>query len=54
MKDRLEHIWDHITDPYWRLDHPEVTVLLASVISGLIGLLFAWIQHRLTAAADDA
>lgn len=47
MRERLEDIWDKITDPYWRLDHPEVTMFLLSVISGIIGLMFAWIQHRL-------
>ena len=54
MSDRLAELWEHIRDPYWRLDHPEVTMLLLSVISGLIGvisgligLVFAYLQKLL-------
>ena len=37
----LRENWD---DPYWRLDHPEVVVLAAAVVSGIIGLAFALLQ----------
>lgn len=47
LSDRLAAIKDKLTDPYWRLDHPEVTAILLGTITGLIGILFAWIRIRL-------
>lgn len=47
MKELLEDIWEHVSDPYWRADHPEITAALLSVISGVIGLGFAWLQHKI-------
>lgn len=53
MRDKLEEIWDRITDPYWRLDHPEVTMVILSLLSGAIGLVFAYLQHKLIPGGSD-
>jgi hypothetical protein len=54
-RERLEEAWEHVRDPYWRLDHPEVTVILVSIISGVIGLAFALLQaHLLHGGGTDA
>ena len=47
MRETLEQLWDNLSDPYWRIDHPEVTAVLLGVISGMLGLLFAWLKTRL-------
>jgi len=47
MRDTLETIWDHLSDPYWRADHPEITAALISLITGVIGLGFAWLQRKI-------
>jgi hypothetical protein len=55
VKERLEELWDNLRNPYWRLDHPEVTMLILSVVSGIVGLLFAYLQAKLIpkGAPDD-
>ena len=47
MRDTLENVWEHLSDPYWRADHPELTAALLSVITGVIGLGFAYLQHKI-------
>lgn len=47
MRETIEKLWDTVTDPYWRLDHPEFTALTLAVITGVIGLFFAWVQQRI-------
>jgi hypothetical protein len=47
MKDRLEEFWDHLSNPYWRADHPEVAAAIVSLITGCVGLLFAWLQYKI-------
>ncbi|HET7047864.1 MAG TPA: hypothetical protein VFI54_06290 [Solirubrobacteraceae bacterium] len=49
MREWLEDVRDHWNDPYWRLDHPELAITVASILTGIIGLLFAWLQAKLTA-----
>lgn len=44
---RLEELLDRLRDPYWRLDHPEVTAVLLALITGVIGLAFTWIRIHL-------
>lgn len=43
----LEELRDHWDDAYWRADHPEVMAVVLAVLTGAIGLLFAWLQMRL-------
>jgi hypothetical protein len=50
---KLEQLLDRLRDPYWRLDHPEVTAVLLGVITGVIGLLFTWIRIRLIEAPRE-
>lgn len=44
MTDWFEDLLDKWRDSYWRLDHPEVTAAVIAVLTGLIGLLFSWLQ----------
>lgn len=44
MNDELRELWDRLRDPYWRADHPEITAVLIAIITGLIGLAFAWVE----------
>jgi ABC-type Fe3+ transport system permease subunit len=43
----LKELRDHWNDHYWRADHPEVTAVLVAILSGLVGLLFAYLQARM-------
>jgi hypothetical protein len=36
-------LWEHLKDPYWRLDHQFELVLALTVLSGVIGLLFRFL-----------
>lgn len=51
MSDRirqwLEDAREHWDDSYWHADHPEVKAALIAIVTGLIGLLFAWLEARL-------
>lgn len=47
MSERLLELWDNLNDRYWRLDHPEVMAVLLGIITGCVGLLFAWLQTRI-------
>lgn len=49
IKEYLQEARDRWDDPYWRLDHPEVTATIIALITGLVGLLFAYVQARLQA-----
>jgi hypothetical protein len=44
MREYLEELREHWNDSYWRADHIEVTAALAAIITGLIGLMFAWLE----------
>lgn len=52
LREYLTELRENWSDPYWRLDHPEVVALGLAVITGIIGLLFAtlqaFIQRRLS------
>jgi hypothetical protein len=52
LGERLQELWDNVRDPYWRLDHPEVTVLILSVVSGLVGLVFTYLRILLERSAS--
>lgn len=45
--ERLRDLRDRWGDHYWRANHPELTAIVIAVASGLIGLLFAYLQLRL-------
>ncbi len=47
MKDWLEELRDHWSDAYWHADHPEVKALALAILTGLIGLVFVWLELRL-------
>ena len=47
MRDMLDTLWERLSDPYWRADHPELTAALVSVVTGVIGLAFAWLQYKI-------
>jgi ABC-type branched-subunit amino acid transport system permease subunit len=47
MRDYLEEIRENWDNAYWRADHPEVMAILAAVLTGLVGLLFVWLELRL-------
>jgi hypothetical protein len=50
MREYLEELRENWDDAYWRADHPEVVAVLVAIITGAIGLLFAWIEislHRI-------
>jgi hypothetical protein len=47
VREYLEELREHWTDSYWRADHPEVMAALVAVITGLVGLAFAWLQAQL-------
>lgn len=47
MRDKLEDFLDNWRDSYWRMDHPEVTMTVVTIITGILGLLFAVIQAKL-------
>jgi hypothetical protein len=52
LEEWLEDLRENWDDPYWRADHPEVQALIVAVVTGLVGLAFAWfeilLQQRLT------
>lgn len=49
MRDYLSELAEHWDDSYWRADHPEVLAVVIAIATGLIGLLFAWLEQRLIA-----
>jgi len=53
LRDFWQEIRDHWDDHYWWMRHPELQIMLLSVISGVIGLLFAWLETRIRIAAVD-
>lgn len=53
MRDRLEELWDQVRDPYWRADHPEVAAAIVSLVTGFIGILFAWLQYKIVNRGGD-
>jgi len=60
MGDRLERVleWlrelrDHYDDSYWMAAHPEVSLTLAAFLTGLVGLLFAWLEVRMRLFYND-
>lgn len=49
VREYLEELRDHWDDAYWRADHPEAMAVLIAVLTGVIGLFFAWLElllHR--------
>jgi hypothetical protein len=51
MRDYLQDLLDNWDDDYWRADHPEVLAGALAVLTGLIGLAFAWLEGRIVAHA---
>lgn len=47
LVDYLKEAWEHRADSYWHADHPEIRAVLIAILTGLIGLAFAWIQQHL-------
>jgi len=47
IKQYLEDLRDKWDDQYWHADHPEVKAALIAIVTGLIGLLFAWLEAKL-------
>jgi hypothetical protein len=49
MRDYLQDLLENWDDDYWRADHPEVIAAALAVLTGLIGLAFAWLEARIVA-----
>lgn len=49
IRDFLEDARDHWDDHYWRADHPEFTAVVVAVATGIIGLLFTWLNAKILA-----
>jgi hypothetical protein len=47
MRDYLNELAENWDDAYWRADHPEVLAVLAAVLTGLVGLVFVWLELRI-------
>jgi hypothetical protein len=47
LSEQLSELRDHWDDSYWWADHPELRALVIGIITGLLGLLFAWLQLSL-------
>lgn len=57
MREYLQELCDNWTDSYWRADHPEVMAVAIAILTGAIGLAFAYVeihlrQTRLPTARD--
>lgn len=47
--EELRENWD---DAYWWADHPSLRIALMSIVAGVIGLLFTWLETRIKLAAE--
>lgn len=47
MREYLEELRDNWTDAYWRADHPEVMAVVVALLTGAIGLTFAFVELQL-------
>lgn len=47
MSEYLRELLDNWDDDYWRADHPEVIAVAIAIVTGLIGLGFAWLESRI-------
>src|SRR6185437_4786615 len=47
IRDWWEELRENWQDPYWRADHPEVQAFIVAVITGTIGLIFAFLEAAL-------
>jgi hypothetical protein len=48
MADWLRDLRENWNDHYWRADHPEVAAIFIAIATGVLGLLFAYLQARIT------
>lgn len=46
-REYLEELREHWDDSYWRADHPEVLAVVIALLTGAIGLAFAWLESRI-------
>jgi hypothetical protein len=53
-KELLSDLRDHWDDSYWWHDHPALRITLLSIIAGVIGLLFKWLETKIQLAARVA
>ena len=53
MRDWLENLRDKWSDSYWRLDHPEITAVAIAIATGILGLLFAYLQARIQRSVNQ-
>jgi hypothetical protein len=44
MRDYLDDLKQNWNDAYWRADHPEVMAAVVAILTGVIGLFFAWLE----------
>lgn len=51
MSDFLSELREHWNDGYWWADRQLLLAILAAIATGLIGLLFAYLETRVRAAA---
>lgn len=47
VREYLEDLRDHWDDAYWRADHPEVMAVTLALVTGALGLMFAYLQARI-------
>jgi hypothetical protein len=47
VREWIDDLRDHWDDSYWHADHPEVKMTLIAIITGLLGLLFAWLEAKI-------
>lgn len=53
MREYLEELREHWDDSYWRADHPEVMAVLIGLITGILGLLFAYLETAMRKALQE-
>lgn len=54
LREVLEGIRDHWDDHYWWANHLELRAFLIAVITGVVGLAFAWLETRIRTQGGTA
>ena len=47
MREYLEELRENWDNAYWRADHPEVMAIVVAILSGLLGLVFTFLEIRM-------
>lgn len=54
LRDFLDELRENWDDHYWWARHQALQITLLGILSGLIGLLFTWLEARVQLAARVA